>query len=38
MFNMQKLKVSKSFHAEKKFRLFIIKTDYNIYNKKSISK
>ena len=34
---MQKLKISKNLNAEKKFKLFIIKTDYNVHNEKNIS-
>ena len=38
IFNMQKLKASENLNAEKKFEFFIIKTDYDIHNEKSISK
>ena len=35
---MQKLKVSENLNTENKFKLFIVKINYNIYNKRSINK
>ena len=37
IFNMQKLKTSKNLNTEKKFRLFIIKINYDVYNKRSVN-